>query len=284
MKAILQFLLTFLALEQVCNFSLPAVAKSNRRLVMLHSENAERSPEVAPGHGEWPEWDQEASLDEELYSYDEDNNSSANLSSGFMMEISTINAGRALVGNLTSKIRDNINNSDLQKSTTLPKSSSSIDPGDVPRRSSSLSDWKGWSEEPPYFDEDDVQDDEGNWGRKDKSDSDTVLIPSTSSFSSSTVQSSSSSEWDRFTGSGSSLKMEVVSQAPTKTSPAQDSTTITSLITRIDLLEKKLATIQQSQSLNVPQRGSAEPSMGLTVQLAFLGAFLTFQIILISKL
>jgi hypothetical protein len=25
--------------------------------------------------------------------------------------------------------------------------------------------WAGWSEEPPYFDEDDVEDDEGNWGR-----------------------------------------------------------------------------------------------------------------------
>jgi hypothetical protein len=28
----------------------------------------------------------------------------------------------------------------------------------------------GWSEEPPYFDEDDVQDDEGNWGRSNGND------------------------------------------------------------------------------------------------------------------
>jgi hypothetical protein len=34
-----------------------------------------------------------------------------------------------------------------------------------PQGMSASDNWAGWSEEPPYFDEDDVEDDEGNWGR-----------------------------------------------------------------------------------------------------------------------
>ena len=35
---------------------------------------------------------------------------------------------------------------------------------------SAADNWPGWSEEAPYFDEDDTQDDEGNWGRAEGTD------------------------------------------------------------------------------------------------------------------
>lgn len=281
---ILPFLLASVAVEQAHSFS-RLIIHHNHRVIRLYSEIPSRSPDFVPGQGEWPEWDQPASLDEELYTYEEDSDDVANLSSGFMKEIGTINAGRGLVGDFASKIPENINKSETEKS--VPSNSS--DPLDPPRRSATeSSDWKGWSEEPPYFDEDDVQDDESNWGRKDESAEDSFSSASSGSpFSSSSSSQSSSykSEWDRFTDFGVQLESTSAAAqvaAATISITAQDSQIIASLTARIYNLEKKLVTIQQSQS--VPQQRGSSGSISLTLQLAFLAAFLTFQIILVSKL
>jgi hypothetical protein len=106
---------------------------------------ATESPPEGTGQGEWADWDNNSFYEDEYVQGDEED------------EVSIpINSILLSASKMTTSSEDKKINGDM-------KSASDNESNDNGASSSSQSDQ--WSEEAPYFDEADVQDDEGNWGR-----------------------------------------------------------------------------------------------------------------------
>jgi len=131
--------------------------------------------------GEWADWENDAHVDDDYSSTDDDDDgysytgtglldmmkyASATVplyqttipSSGLQTQLLAANSSGAVEGEVSS----GGDSSTINTTTTAVLTTTASRDPDY---------WKGWSEEAPYFDEYDVQDDEGNWGRADESSS-----------------------------------------------------------------------------------------------------------------
>lgn len=129
--------------------------------------------------GEWADWENDAHVDDDYSSTDDDDDGFTYTGTGLLDMMKYASAA-------VPPYQTTIPSSGLQTQLLAANSSGAVE-GDVFSGSDSstinttttavltaIRDpdyWKGWSEEAPYFDEYDVQDDEGNWGRADESSS-----------------------------------------------------------------------------------------------------------------
>ena len=129
-------------------------ARSPNRLSTFVSNASKKDDDIIlppVGKGEWADWDSDSYV-EEPYEADEeeteDEEDAVVLSKGF----------DAIIGAKLSP-------SDSGQWSPLSTGNKGESQG-----MSAADNWPGWSEEAPYFDEDDTQDDEGNWGRAEGAD------------------------------------------------------------------------------------------------------------------
>lgn len=97
-------------------------------------------PPPTGSKGEWADWDTESYVEEPYEEEKEDN------------EVTF------------QKVEAAISENPVSSGQWSPLVTGNKKEGE-PQGMSASDNWAGWSEEPPYFDEDDVEDDEGNWGR-----------------------------------------------------------------------------------------------------------------------
>ena len=99
-------------------------------------------PPPSTGRGEWSDWDSDAYLEEEFDPNDDDDD-------GVPFFPSSLFAASAAMNELAPTKPSTLISKGDKASTSVYR----------------MADQELWSEEAPYFDEADVQDDEGNWGR-----------------------------------------------------------------------------------------------------------------------
>ena len=133
----------------VSNFERSSIRLSSLVLKASKKDDDVILPPV--GKGEWADWDSDSFV-EEPYEADEeeteDEEDAVVLSKGF-----------------DSIIAAKLSPSDSGQWSPLSTGNKGESQG-----MSAADNWPGWSEEAPYFDEDDTQDDEGNWGRAEGAD------------------------------------------------------------------------------------------------------------------
>ncbi|KAJ1409657.1 hypothetical protein B484DRAFT_423311 [Ochromonadaceae sp. CCMP2298] len=133
-------------------------------------------PERTSGTGEWADWENDAHVDDP---WDPDEALDPSFGdSMFSMMKASMGVARGGVADLLERVEEQ-NGGWGNRTTTQTQASTMVDV-DVEEvgvgvrgkeqtvmwtREADSQDWSGWSEEAPYFDESDVQDDEGNWGR-----------------------------------------------------------------------------------------------------------------------
>ena len=111
-------------------------------------ENFIPPPPPPTGRGEWADWDSDSYVEEP-----------------YEGEV----AEEAEVDEETNVLSKGFDSFIAEKSGQWSPLSSGSKKGENQGMSAS-DNWPGWSEEAPYFDEDDTQDDEGNWGRSEGAD------------------------------------------------------------------------------------------------------------------
>ena len=142
-------------------------------------DNDIRPPPPPTGNGEWADWDTDGYIEEPYEGEDGDGDDD---------KVPSFAEFGALIAKSTSIVDDDDKRipsyeEELQlrkdaaaaKLTIVPSSSGQWSPlssgkKGEPMGMSASDNWAGWSEDAPYFDEDDSQDDEGNWGRSEGSD------------------------------------------------------------------------------------------------------------------
>ena len=137
------------------------------------------------GSGEWSDWENDSYVEEDFENDEKDD--STFFPSATLMSMTT--------GTLPS----------LSKSA---KTSLSIPPASVKVDVAKKEDWSNWSEECPYFDDDDSKDDEGNW---DRNDSDDANVPEKPSYT--------SDLWARYPHSDTQATNSSPSPPPASSSP-----------------------------------------------------------------
>lgn len=143
-------------------------------------DNDIRLPPPPTGNGEWADWDTDGYIEEPYEGEDGDGDDG---------KVPSFAEFGALIAKSTSIVDDDDDKripsyeEELQlrkdaaaaKLIIVPSSSGQWSPlssskKGEPMGMSASDNWAGWSEDAPYFDEDDSQDDEGNWGRSEGAD------------------------------------------------------------------------------------------------------------------
>lgn len=130
--------------------------------------------------GEWADWENDAHVDDDYSSTDDDDDGYSYTGTGLLDMMKYASAAvppyqatipssglqtQLLAANSSGAVEGEVSSGGDSSSTTSTTTAA------VPTAIRDPDYWKGWSEEAPYFDEYDVQDDEGNWGRADESSS-----------------------------------------------------------------------------------------------------------------
>ena len=125
--------------------------------------------------GEWAEWENDAHVDDEYSSDTEDDDDSYSYTGTGLLDLmkyesTAIPPDQTMILSSNLQTQPSAANSSVAVSGNVTSGSSTITITTAAEPMIRDPDyWKGWSEEAPYFDEYDVQDDEGNWGRADES-------------------------------------------------------------------------------------------------------------------
>lgn len=205
-------------------------------------ENAEEQPEPSlpartDGNGEWADWEGTSYMEDEIFDDDDGDDEVKDVdavrSGSFLAEFQKLNTAYSKTQSVDKGAGAVV--TDLFKSTSADASAmKENNSGDnIARRSSSKNadEWLGWSEEPPYFDEDDVQDDEGNWGRADESKTKATMTVNRPA-------QGTSSLWERVPLADREAAAETT--AATSVSGISDQIDLQNIIKRLDAIEKKL--------------------------------------------
>lgn len=253
------------------------VTSTSIRATQLDKESSSIDPTRGKGsQGEWAEWENDAHVDDD-YSSDEDDDDYSYTGTGLIEMMKYASAA-------ITPYQTTIPSSGLQIQPSAANSSVAV-PGDVTSGGDSSSStittiaavpirgpdyWKGWSEEAPYFDEYDVQDDEGNWGRvADESStgsSGPAILP--------VFGGGSSDLWTRYTtpSTDGPQGTSVIASSPTvsadaSTHPAIDSSydaaanddVTTTILSRLQQLEARLDARLDAISSALPTAAATSP-------------------------
>ena len=153
-----------------------------------NKEFQEPSPTATGSQGEWSDWENDAHVDDE-YTDDDDDGSSYS-GSGLLEMLKSATDSSFQINSRLQIPLPTVISSDIVLATASVNSTIS------PIRGADY--WEGWSEEPPYFDEYDVQDDEGNWGRSDETIAGGLISP---------ALGDSSDLWTRATPSDDTIRV-----------------------------------------------------------------------------
>lgn len=247
--------------------------KGSRKTTFLQlSSKSDDAKQV--GRGEWEDWDKEASLDDEFRVYDDDDDEgNATKLHSFLSQVSALQANNASLAQSSPFSTVPVNQQDLNT--------------DVLRRpvGDSVS-WDGWREEPPYFDEHDVQDDEGNWGRSEDKQS-------TKLTTFEIMPNDISDPWKATTSSNHPVPNNEVKRTATDAVLNPSTTDVASLHAELLAINKRLQAVESllmsppyglkdnvQQQIIVHHKNDISSS----TQLAFLAGFLVLEAILLSKL
>mmetsp|Transcript_10400 Transcript_10400/g.10026 ORF Transcript_10400/g.10026 Transcript_10400/m.10026 type:complete len:297 (-) Transcript_10400:64-954(-) len=133
--------------NQICSPKTVGYFRSSVRLQADKEDENFIPPPPPNSKGEWSDWDTESYVEEP---YEEDKEET--LQGAEDKEVTLQGAEAAISEN------------PISSGQWSPLNTGNKKEGE-PQGMSASDNWAGWSEEPPYFDEDDVEDDEGNWGR-----------------------------------------------------------------------------------------------------------------------
>jgi hypothetical protein len=161
-----------------CNRFSPASSQhTSKRNLALHASGKDKidaavPPPPANGRGEWADWDTDGYVEEP---YEADEEPGDRFSSDPVqipvpvVRLDTAAEDDAIVPSYEEfkKITAKVIISEQQSGQWSPLSSGKKG---EPMGMSASDNWAGWSEDAAYFDEDDSQDDEGNWGRSEGAD------------------------------------------------------------------------------------------------------------------
>jgi len=199
--------------------------------------------EASTSQGEWSDWENDAHVDDD-YS-EEEGDDYAHMGSGLLdlMKYAAVPPYQTTIHtNSLQEPPSAVNSSvaavgyvsvDLESTTSSTTTTSQSRDADY---------WKGWSEEAPYFDEYDVQDDEGNWGRADENIGDPAAVYPVLGAGSSDLWTRAIPSWaaDKPT----SILPEVTNISSDKvtidSSDIAATTTATIILSRLQRLEERL--------------------------------------------
>ena len=117
-------------------------------------------PPPSSGRGEWADWDTDGYVEEPYEAEEEPEDDRIPSYAEFKLATSVNN--EKVVSPIELKV--------IKEQTSGQWSPLSTGKKGEPMGMSASDNWAGWSEDAAYFDEDDSQDDEGNWGRSEGSD------------------------------------------------------------------------------------------------------------------
>lgn len=263
---------------QYQRFSQASSQHTNQKTFALHASGKDNIDAAAPpppanGRGEWADWDTDGYVEEPYETDEVQDDRFPSIPIQIPVPVVRLNAVAEDDARIPSyeefkKITAKVIIPEQQSGQWSPLSNGKKG---EPMGMSASDNWAGWSEDAAYFDEDDSQDDEGNWGRSEGADK-----PGYGAVS------GSSDLWTRQTPTVAALKSVTVSNPSVST--ATPSITIpTSVSSTPTPSSTSLPVIAAATSKSVDSKSDFLSSTSLTVVLEMNRQFANLDLKMVTQ-